>query len=303
MDKGAKENEPPQRFCIHCTYLLAGLPDPRCPECGMHFDPDDARTWSTGASDYRRITPIAASFSGAILGGSIAHGATRLYDGYTSETGHVTDANYIAYWTAILVVGWWALILVPGLLLDRRLASLRSRWLALSIGALSAVGALWLVLGGAMRSSPVAPAVLLTLCAALVGISAATAAFAGSRRRWVRSAAGPPCRVVVLLWVVGPMCLALWMIAIWPVLCHVSPDIAYRVGGDQTRHWAIRFVLEQVQVGDSASKLRSMLPSAFGTNAGDSSSGLWLFQIGGDTIEVRTAEDKISRITKAAHGH
>ncbi len=27
--------------CYECGYLLVGLPEPRCPECGTPFDPDD----------------------------------------------------------------------------------------------------------------------------------------------------------------------------------------------------------------------------------------------------------------------
>lgn len=27
-------------ICVHCGYLLKGLPEPRCPECGEPFDPN-----------------------------------------------------------------------------------------------------------------------------------------------------------------------------------------------------------------------------------------------------------------------
>src|SRR5688572_14959917 len=30
--------------CMGCGYALRGLADPRCPECGREFDPDD---WTT----------------------------------------------------------------------------------------------------------------------------------------------------------------------------------------------------------------------------------------------------------------
>ena len=41
---------PPQRMpdearCVRCGYLLRGLPDPVCPECGHPFDPRDATTY------------------------------------------------------------------------------------------------------------------------------------------------------------------------------------------------------------------------------------------------------------------
>jgi hypothetical protein len=31
--------------CLNCGYILEYLPEPRCPECGRGFDPDDARTY------------------------------------------------------------------------------------------------------------------------------------------------------------------------------------------------------------------------------------------------------------------
>lgn len=35
---------PPKR-CLQCGYILEGLPEPRCPECGRRFDPCDRRTY------------------------------------------------------------------------------------------------------------------------------------------------------------------------------------------------------------------------------------------------------------------
>jgi uncharacterized RDD family membrane protein YckC len=29
-------------YCVGCGYCLYGLPEPRCPECGLAFDPKDA---------------------------------------------------------------------------------------------------------------------------------------------------------------------------------------------------------------------------------------------------------------------
>ncbi len=31
--------------CLGCGYILDHLPEPRCPECGRGFDPNDARTY------------------------------------------------------------------------------------------------------------------------------------------------------------------------------------------------------------------------------------------------------------------
>ncbi|UCE58869.1 MAG: hypothetical protein JSU63_15685 [Phycisphaerales bacterium] len=36
---------PDAAVCIQCSYLLRGLENPRCPECGQSFDPDDPPTY------------------------------------------------------------------------------------------------------------------------------------------------------------------------------------------------------------------------------------------------------------------
>ncbi len=33
-------------FCLRCSYVLHGLQEHRCPECGLEFDPDDCRTFA-----------------------------------------------------------------------------------------------------------------------------------------------------------------------------------------------------------------------------------------------------------------
>ena len=40
-------NQEDNRYCLTCGYLLRGLPDPRCPECGRPFDPTDASTYGS----------------------------------------------------------------------------------------------------------------------------------------------------------------------------------------------------------------------------------------------------------------
>ncbi len=35
------------KWCSECGYRLDWLPQPRCPECGRAFDPDDPATWAT----------------------------------------------------------------------------------------------------------------------------------------------------------------------------------------------------------------------------------------------------------------
>ncbi len=38
--------EPDHKRCLGCGYILDGLPEPRCPECGRGFDPNDALTYT-----------------------------------------------------------------------------------------------------------------------------------------------------------------------------------------------------------------------------------------------------------------
>src|SRR5262245_38374422 len=38
---------PPDARCIGCGYLLHGLTDARCPECGRPFDPLDSESFTT----------------------------------------------------------------------------------------------------------------------------------------------------------------------------------------------------------------------------------------------------------------
>jgi hypothetical protein len=40
-------------YCRKCYYDLRGLPEPRCPECGTSFDPQNAATFSRAPSPQR----------------------------------------------------------------------------------------------------------------------------------------------------------------------------------------------------------------------------------------------------------
>ncbi len=43
--------------CLDCGYILDHLPEPRCPECGRTFDPEDPRTFRSNADCEPRIIP------------------------------------------------------------------------------------------------------------------------------------------------------------------------------------------------------------------------------------------------------
>jgi len=40
---------PDGSYCVKCRYCLAGLAEPRCPECGWEFDPGNPRTFGDSA--------------------------------------------------------------------------------------------------------------------------------------------------------------------------------------------------------------------------------------------------------------
>ena len=66
-------NMPETACCRGCEYLLYGLPEPICPECGRSFDPLDARTYdrSTGRKRFRRWAgrrPLVLAVAGVGLG-------------------------------------------------------------------------------------------------------------------------------------------------------------------------------------------------------------------------------------------
>jgi predicted amidophosphoribosyltransferase len=50
MSSAATKQSAPSRYCSNCGYVLDGLPENRCPECGRPFDPDDPRTFRTARS-------------------------------------------------------------------------------------------------------------------------------------------------------------------------------------------------------------------------------------------------------------
>lgn len=62
--------------CLGCGYRLRGLPEPRCPECGRPFDPDDPRTmhvgwWERQQREARRRRPP-PTFGGNMTAAAVA---------------------------------------------------------------------------------------------------------------------------------------------------------------------------------------------------------------------------------------
>jgi hypothetical protein len=78
----------PRIFCLECGYPLDGLPEPRCPECGAAFDPNDPDTYREDVGSLLNLyraqgTPEAhalrdrlneAGIPAAVMGESLHHG-------------------------------------------------------------------------------------------------------------------------------------------------------------------------------------------------------------------------------------
>jgi hypothetical protein len=51
----------PTMWCKKCWYVLDGLPESRCPECGVEFDPTDASTFNANLASFRFTTKTTAA--------------------------------------------------------------------------------------------------------------------------------------------------------------------------------------------------------------------------------------------------
>ena len=114
---------PEQAACKNCKYLLRGLSEPRCPECGAPFDPDDARTyWLPGPE--RRWPWVALGFglSALHLGVALAlfaHVWTAVDLGLTPDDERFTRVLVAAYALFILMqptttLSWLVGDYIPG---------------------------------------------------------------------------------------------------------------------------------------------------------------------------------------------
>ena len=57
----------PPMTCLGCGYILEGLPESRCPECGQPFSPGDPDTFSGGDLKRRVVQSAVARFVLACL--------------------------------------------------------------------------------------------------------------------------------------------------------------------------------------------------------------------------------------------
>ena len=107
--------------CLGCGYILDGLPEPRCPECGRGFDPDDPKTYFTSLRSGRRYVWLA--IAGWMVGGA-ALVALDSGAGWSSRwvlAGlFVVAAVGFAVEVKVFDVTWAALNSPPGTLRSRR---------------------------------------------------------------------------------------------------------------------------------------------------------------------------------------
>jgi hypothetical protein len=82
----AEHMQAPLTYCRRCGYALAGLGQPRCPECGSSFDPDDPRTvasrpdqWHRTRRNHRAVVLL------GLLAAAVLGIYTWLYVGWRSE--------------------------------------------------------------------------------------------------------------------------------------------------------------------------------------------------------------------------
>lgn len=290
-------NPAPNQYCVNCGYSLRGLAVQICPECGRQFCFADRQTWALHPTFCNRGLPVAGSFAGSILGWLLGTCGYAIYkiciEPINESISMFPTFNTAAFGAAL---GWVLFAFFIGFF-DNRLHVLRSPWLAIIVGVLFSTTGLWilvLALGEKPWSSYYK---LLSVWAVIVGIGIAFGARLTLRPQWIRAAAGPPRHIIAFFWLMGPAALATWLLGVWPIVCRISPDLAYRVGGHSRQEWAIRYVLQQVDVGDPAMKLEQLLPSVFSQRAlpasmrtADSSpelaSSSWGFNCGHDYIRV-----------------
>lgn len=248
--------------CLKCDYMLCGLPDDRCPECETSFDPNDPATWAPDSPGDRRSLAIAASFLGAFVGWSACL-AMECVRQITWGTGFVIDREALVSVSAMTILVWWGLLVVPCLRSASALSFLRSNSLrSVTIGAMHGCATLSLLLGlGPFRRIWLDTATQLAAAAAVVGIAVAGTTHAALRPRWTRSASRTPFRSLACYWAAVPACLAIWIFAIEPALRRVSPDWAYQIGSASTREWVLKDAIRRIKVGDPASRLQDLLPS------------------------------------------
>lgn len=93
--------------CLTCGYLLQGLPDPICPECGRAFDPSDESTFDTRPPGWRRRRRIkrgAVALAVAVL--LFAFAPRGILNGELTFTYSICGAQTTIYRRELKASGW-----------------------------------------------------------------------------------------------------------------------------------------------------------------------------------------------------
>jgi hypothetical protein len=89
--------------CLGCGYILDGLPEPRCPECGRPFDPADPATFFTHLeSGWPYLVTALIAFGAVVLPPWLA--ASVLPQATSGWLELCVDLPLVSVWSAGVVV-------------------------------------------------------------------------------------------------------------------------------------------------------------------------------------------------------
>ena len=122
-------NLPDHKRCLGCGYILDGLPEPRCPECGRAFNGDDVLSYMTQPQSCLPLVVASASAATCELGAVPAAGLARDVWGLSFA---------VALFVAGLGVHFWV-VRSARRLLSLPVAAVKHRLLGLIAGIASAL--------------------------------------------------------------------------------------------------------------------------------------------------------------------
>jgi predicted amidophosphoribosyltransferase len=89
----------PRMFCIECGYPLDGLPEPRCPECGRAFDPDDPESYREDVGVLQSLYRAADSVEAHTLHDRLREeGILAAVMGESLQSGHGLPITTLTVW-------------------------------------------------------------------------------------------------------------------------------------------------------------------------------------------------------------